>query len=117
VAKNAKDWYFSLAAVEKLNPSRWQELLVDFAKNDTHREVRTSALKKLEDQGALADVAKNAKDIDIGKAAVEKIKDQKLLAEFVNNERNHISIRLAAVEKLGPSKKKKKKCQANYSRH
>ena len=50
VAKNDEIGWVRKAAVEKLDPDRWQDLIVDIAKNDKRKDVRIEAEYKLKDK-------------------------------------------------------------------
>jgi len=104
VAKNAKNEKYQYRAVLKLDPEKWQKLLADIAtdKDRATGDVRSMAVKKLEDQKILAECAKNDKDDHVRWDAVDKLdskKWQELLADIAKNDEYYMT-RIRAVEKL-----------------
>ena len=63
-----------------------ESVLVDIAKNDSDRDVRLEAVRRIGDVSVLADIAKNASNDDIRKEAINKISDESVLVDIAKNE-------------------------------
>jgi hypothetical protein len=96
IAKNDSDKYIRSAAVKKLTD---QTQLFDIAKDDSEKYIRILAVRRLTDQTLLANIAKKYKEWIVCKVAVEQLTDQTLLADIAKNN-NISSIRKIAVGKL-----------------
>ncbi len=87
-----------------------QDVLANFAKNNTSQTVRIAAINKITDQNILADIAKNVEYYLDQITVVEKITDIKVLADIAKNNtdpniqraarKRRIALNTATIEKI-----------------
>ena len=91
-----EDWEVRSEAVKELDD---QKILAEIAKNDSDYTVRREAVKKISDQSALIDIAKNASDWEVRREAVKKITDESALIDIAKNDSDW-EVRREAVKKI-----------------
>jgi HEAT repeat protein len=105
IAKNDEEEYVRIAAMRKLNPEQWKELLRNSINQDTEN-VQMAAFEILNDPELAKEVAQSKGkwfSTRLRETAVKKLHDQEVLA-VIAKEDNDWNIRQIAIKKLNEEK-------------
>jgi hypothetical protein len=103
LSQHAKNNYVRRDAIEKLDPIRWKELLVQIAGSNADYDVCSAALQRIDDQKSIADFVEKTQSYPLKKEAIARLDADRweaFLCETAKHEEMYFEVGIDILSRL-----------------